>query len=424
MNFNTTCRSLLAVVLAVGASCEIASAQTPVTVPNFSFEATNGDLITTAGGNAGYADVGTNWNCSVTGGSVYVVNFSPTGVDFTNATTPSVLPPTAQGTNYLLEDVATAAPYNYPVCWQDLGALLPNTTYTLTIAVGQSLVGVTNVPLATGQGFIGLVNGPTPFYPVLGAKFVDNSIQTPGTYVDFSLTITTPAVVTGDLTIIMEATNGGQLCFDNVRLTQTAAANPVALLPSISAPAANPTALPVAPVAFATNYLGSVVTLSEHPAGTSPFTYQWQSDNGTVGVTFTSIPLATNASYVVTNSTVSATEYQVIVTNSLGSSSTSAPVTLTVIQGPPVIVQDTLPSVSPSDMVGSSETFTVVFTGDQPMGYQWQVDYLHGAGPGPITGKSANGTTNSTLKSPPASAITSPASSTKRHGNRERPLRR
>jgi hypothetical protein len=74
-----------------------------------------------------------------------------------------------------------------------------------------------------------------------------------------------------------------------------------------------------------------VVTLSEHPAGTSPFTYQWQSDNGTVGVTFTSIPLATNASYVVTNSTVSATEYQVIVTNSLGSSSTSAPVTLTVI---------------------------------------------------------------------------------------------
>jgi hypothetical protein len=100
---------------------------------------------------------------------------------------------------------------------------------------------------------------------------------------------------------------------------------------------------------------------------------------------------------VVTNSTVSATEYQVIVTNSLGSSSTSAPVTLTVIQGPPVIVQDTLPSVSPSDMVGSSETFTVVFTGDQPMGYQWQVDYLHGAGPGPITGKTANGTTNSTL---------------------------
>jgi hypothetical protein len=32
-----------------------------------------------------------------------------------------------------------------------------------------------------------------------------------------------------------------------VRLTKTAAANPVALLPSISAPAANPTALPVAP---------------------------------------------------------------------------------------------------------------------------------------------------------------------------------
>ena len=396
MKFNTTCRGLLAAVLALSVTGEIARAQTPVNVPNFSFEATNGDLITASGGNAGEFNVGTNWICNGTGGGVYIVNFSSSGVDFTNATTPSLLPPTGDGTNYLVEDVA-AAPAAFPVCWQDLGALLPNTTYTLKIAVGQSLVGVTNAPIATGQGYIALVNGRTPYYPVLGATFVDNSIQAPGTFIDFSLTVTTPAVVSGDLTIVMGATNGGQICFDNVRLTTTPAANPVALLPSLSNPSPNPAALPSAPSASETVYLGSVVTLSELPAGTSPFAYQWRTDNGSGGVTFTSIPLATNASYAVTNSAVSTVEYQVIVTNSLGNSSTSAPVTLAVIQGPPVIVQDTLPNLSPSDVVGSSETFTVVFAGDQPIGYQWQVDYLHGTGPGPIAGTTLNGTTNATL---------------------------
>ena len=396
MNFNTTCRSLLAVVLALGVSAKIANAQTPVTVPNFSFEATNGDLIGTPGGNAGGYNVGTYWICNATGGGVYVVNFSPTGVDFTNATTPSVLPPTGNGTNYLAEDVV-AAPGAFPVCWQDLGPLLPNTTYNLTIAVGQSLVGATNPPIATGQGYIALVNGRTPYYPVLGATFVDNSIQTPGTFVDFTLVVTTPSVVSGDLTIVMGATNGGQICYDNVRLTTTPAADPVAVLPALSSPTPNPTALPSAPPASETVYVGSVVALSELAAGTSPFSYQWRTDNGSSGVTFTSIPLATNATYVVTNSTVSSVEYQVIVTNSLGNASTSAPVTLAVTEGPPVIVQDTLPSLSPADMVGSSVTFTVVFAGDQPLSYQWQVDYLQGAGPGPIAGKTANGTTNATL---------------------------
>ncbi len=257
-------------------------------------------------------------------------------------------------------------------------------------------MGVTNPFIAIGQGFIALVNGPTPYYPVLGAAFVDNSIQAPGTFIDFTLVVTTPSVVSGDLTVAMEGTNGSQICFDNVRLSTTAAANPMALLPSISAPSANPTALPSAPSAFKTVYVGSVVTLSELAAGTSPFTYQWQTDNGTGGATFTSILNATNANYVLTNSApMGPVEYQVIVTNNLANSSTSAPVTLSVGQSAPVIVQDTLPWLSPSDVVGSSETFTVVFVGDQPIGYQWQVDY--GSGPVPVTGTTLNGTTNATL---------------------------
>jgi len=396
MKFNATCRGLLAAVLALGATGEIASAQTPVTVPNFSFESTNGDLITTAGGNAGQFNVGTNWICNGTGGGVYVVNFNPNGVDFTNAISPNVLPPSGDGTNYLVEDIA-ATPAAFPVCWQDIGALLPNTTYTLKIAVGQTLVGVTNLPISTGMGFIALVNGPTPYYPHLGAAMADNTIQSPGTFVDVTLVVTTPSVVSGDLTIVMGATNGAQICFDNVRLTTTPAANPIALLPSLSNPAANPTALPVAPAASETVYVGSVVTLSELPAGTAPFTYQWQSDNGSSGASFTSVSHATNATFVVTNSTISTVEYQVIVTNSLGAASTSMPVTLTVLQGPPVLVQDTLPGGTPSDTVGSSVTFSVVFDGDRPLSYQWQVDYFQGAGPGPIAGTTVNGTTNSTL---------------------------
>jgi hypothetical protein len=364
MNFNTTPRSLLAALLAVAATGEIAISA-PVTIPDYSFE--NTPLA--PGGTTVNPYVGTNWTAAQ---GVYLQNITNTLFTPTSSNT---LPPTAQGTNYLVEDINGHICW----CWQDIGPLQSNTIYTLTIAVGQSLLG------NTGQGFIGLVNGTIPFQTLLAATPVDNSLLTAGTFADSTLVFTTGYKVSGDLTILMEGTNGAELCFDNVRLDASPAPqSPTALLPSLSSPSN-------------TVYVGTVVTLSEDPAGASSFTYQWQVNTGTG---FTSVANANSANYVVNTSSTtpgSSAEYQVIVSNNFGVS-TSPPVTLTVIEGQPVIIQDTLPSwgydngtpVTSSDVVGSQVTFSALFDGSRPLTYQWQVDY--GSGPGPIAGA-----TNTTL---------------------------
>src|SRR5208282_814015 len=64
-----------------------------------------------------------------------------------------------------------------------------------------------------------------------------------------------------------------------------------------------------------------------------------------------------------------------------------------IIQGQPVILQDTLPSTGGSDVAGSEVTFTAVFDGNRPIVYQWYVDY--GAGAQPYAGTAVP--TNTTL---------------------------
>jgi hypothetical protein len=374
MMFKTTTPALLAALLAISATVEITKA-VPITVPDFSFE----DTALTPGGATGAPDVGTNWSASGNGG-VYLQDITNTLFTPTSSNT---LPPTADGTNYLVEDMNGFTAY----CWQDIEALQPNTTYTLTIAVGQSLLG------ETGQGFIALVNNPPralgsiPFQPILAATMVDNGFSTSftaGTFVDSTLVFTTGYEVSGDLSILMEGTNGAQLLFDNVRLDASPAASPTALLPGIST---------LSNIVF----VGEPVTLSENPAGAAPFTYQWQTDNGTGGVTFTSIANANSSNYVLNTSGISAgssLEYQVIVSNTAGVA-TSPPVTLTFIKGQPVITQDTLPSTGSSDVVGSQVTFTAAFNGSYPIAYQWMVNY--GSGPEPYPGPEVSTNTSLTL---------------------------
>jgi len=361
MTFTTLWRGLLGAGLAATALGGNAKAN-PVVIPDFSFENT---LLAPGGATAGgYA--GTNWGASGNGG-VFIQSLTNT---FFTPTSSNTLSPTADGTNYAVENLNTFTGY----LWQDLGPLQPNTIYTLTIAVGQSLAA------ETGSGFFGFVNGPTPFQALLASAPVDNSVLTPGTFADTSLVFTTGYEVSGNLTILMEGTNGQQILFDNVRLDASPAPQaPTSLLPGLSTPSG-------------VVYVGTVVTLSEDPAGTTPFTYQWQSDNGTGGVSFTSVASATSMDYAVNTSGFAAGssfEYRVVVSNSFGGS-TSAPITLTAVQGQPVLTQDTLPSTGSSDVVGSQVIFTASFDGSRPITYQWQVDY--GSGPGPIAGA-----TNTTL---------------------------
>jgi hypothetical protein len=377
MKFTPSWRGFLTVLLTMMATSEITIA-TPVVVPDYSFENT----VLAPGGTSTDGTVGTNW-LSSGGGGTYIQSITNT---LFQATGGGTLPPTANGTNYVV--VNEGGFYGY--VYQDIGPIQSNTTYTLTIAVGQSLLGL------TGQGFIGLVNGTTPFNTLLAATAVDNGYSNTtfvaGTFVDSTVTFTTGYKVSGDLTILMEGTNlqGSQLLFDNVRLNAVPASGPLALLPGVSVPSTN---------GIVGVYVGTPVTLSEDPTGTAPFTYQWLTDNGTGGATFTPIANATNASYTLATggfSSGNVEEYKVVVDGS----STSAPVTLTFSAGVPSITQDTLPSGNAStgtssDVVGSTVKFTAAFVGNAPLSYQWMVDY--GSGPVPYPGPAVSTNTSLTI---------------------------
>ena len=355
MKSKTIHHVFLAVLLIAGAVENNATAA-PVPVVNPSFETNqlfNGNSTT-------------NWNARGNSGqSIQSITngwFTPTGA--------GTLPPPADGTNFFVININGNPGWGY----QTVGLLQSNTTYTLTIAIGESLLA------DTGAGRIALINGTSPFQTVLAQTPIDASPITPGTFEDTNVVFSTGYQVSGDLTILMEGDTGTLLIFDNVRLDATPLPqSATALPPTLSSPSN-------------TVYSGTVVTLSENPGGAPPFHYQWRTDNGSGGATFSDV-LGANSAMLAVDTTSFAlnkpVEYLVIVTNSLGGS-TGTPVALTAIPGQPVILVDTLPSTGSSDVVGSQVTFSVSFDGSRPITYQWQVDT--GGGPADIPGA-----TNSTL---------------------------
>lgn len=315
----------------------------PVTVPDYSFEVSTN----IPGGSVGGS--GTNWIFTGNGGC-RIQNFNAALFQGTDAFSAP-----ADGTNCFVELINGHPAF----CWQDIGALQTNTTYTLTIALGL------DYSLASGVGKIALINGTSAFQTVLAETPVDSSLLTPGAFTDVTLTYKSGYQVAGDLTILMQGDSGAQLIFDNIRLD-------AAPLP-LSATALTP----VLSTGTNTVYRGTQVTLSEVPAGAAPFHYQWQSDNGSGGATFNDIASANGSSYVVdtTGFTVNTPmQYRVVVTNTLGSS-TSPSVILTAIDSMPVIARDTLPKMA-FDVEGSTVTFTASIDGTRPMTYRWYKDYV------------------------------------------------
>jgi hypothetical protein len=133
----------------------------------------------------------------------------------------------------------------------------------------------------------------------------------------------------------------------------------------------------IAPVNVATNpvYLGTPVTLSAVAIGSSPRHYQWQSDNGSGGVTFSDIPNATNNPNVLSTSSLSPTtqyQYQVVITNSLGSATSSVVVLNLTNASGPVLVSGTTFSPSAVVIVGNNVGMTASFIGSLPFSYQWK----------------------------------------------------
>jgi hypothetical protein len=127
-------------------------------------------------------------------------------------------------------------------------------------------------------------------------------------------------------------------------------------------------------------YVPAPVTLAVQASGATPLHYDWQTDNGSGGVTWTDIPNSNTNSYALdtTSMTPGTYLYQVIVTN-VNSMATSSVVTLNLsAASAPILVTDT--TITPAaTFVGSSVTMSAAFNGSPTITYQWMFNNGSGA---------------------------------------------
>ena len=128
---------------------------------------------------------------------------------------------------------------------------------------------------------------------------------------------------------------------------------------------------------FPTNvtYQGNIVNLA---ANSQPIntTYQWQTDNGSGGASWSALAGSNTTNYVLNTTGLATVTYEFRVTVSNASLNlTSAPVSLTVLApSAPVVAQNTTPG-SADPFVGQGATFSAAFTGNQPITMQWQASH-------------------------------------------------
>lgn len=187
--------------------------------------------------------------------------------------------------------------------YQDVGALLPNTTYTLTVAIGNSPSAPVSGQSTWSPGIISLINGTNNGGLVLART--NGLPATAGTWQDYSVTFITGPSVSGDLIVELAVAGAPtyQATFDNVRLTKTTAP---AVVPPTLLTDINPLRSEVT--------TGTPWTLSVTVNG-NPLHYQWYSGGSPISG-------ANNTNYSFT-AVAGTNSYQVIVTNSAGSVTSS-----------------------------------------------------------------------------------------------------
>jgi hypothetical protein len=174
-----------------------------VTVQNFSFEA---PALANPGDYSGTID---NWLKNPSAGSASVEYYN--GGHYT-ANNPLSAPAEGyQGVSINTFD--NANPGLRATLYQDVGLLLPNTTYTLTVAIGARL------DFAGATGSFALFNGADATGTLLATSTALGPVA--GTFEQYSISFSTGASVSGDLVVALTHESGGQISFDNIRLDAT-----------------------------------------------------------------------------------------------------------------------------------------------------------------------------------------------------------
>lgn len=201
------------------AAASISAQAASVTINDYSFEtpviAGDGSFVT-ASGASGTDFNGWGWVKTTGGGFQDYGIENPGGGEYTGATG-SGTPLGADGVNvcFLNQSLTGGALVNI---FQDVGILLPNTTYTLTVAIGQRSDRV------NGSATIGLLNTASANSDPWGTGTLLNSMtgvsSVNGSFQDFTAIFTTGSSVSGDLYVGAQYLGDGtiQASVDNFRL--------------------------------------------------------------------------------------------------------------------------------------------------------------------------------------------------------------
>jgi hypothetical protein len=210
-------------------------------------------------------------------------------------------------------------------------------------------------------------------------------------YAHWNATNTYPqigAVATADLSgyitgvgVVITRTASGDVQFDNFTVSG----------------AIPPTALPVisAPPFSQTNYTGSTATFTVAATTnglTAGLTYQWQTNTAVGNATWATLSdggqFSGSGTAILTIANVTAAanhkDYRVIVTDGAGSTTSTPPATLTIMDSAPIPsagtaiypdAQTAFTTTAMTNEVNNNNTvnFTASFVGTQPIHYQWQV---------------------------------------------------
>jgi PEP-CTERM motif. len=184
-----------------------------INVVNYSFELDN------AGGAGGVVQsVPTGWTQYNRVGGSDIGSQNPNNSQFP-INNPLASP--AQGNQFAYINTFDNNPGGISGIYQSVGALQPNTIYTLTVAIGSRADRINTA------GTISLINGLNPITGTILATG-GGLPATQGTWEDYTISFQTGASVDGMLTIALSSVAAGtiQADFDNVRLDAVAVPEP------------------------------------------------------------------------------------------------------------------------------------------------------------------------------------------------------